>query len=76
MYVKSVSWGSLGRTVSSMPNIIDTLGKFQNLDPNFVTFFDVLRHFSAHTENFKYRNRDLDKIAVILVVDLVLYVQY
>ena len=72
MYVKSVSWGSLGRTVSSMPNIIDTLGKFQNLDPNFVTFLDVLHHFSAQLGNIKYLNCNLDKIAVILVVDLAL----
>ena len=46
------------------------LGKFQNLDPKSVTFFDVLRHFLAHTGNIKYRNGNLDKIVVILVVDL------
>ncbi len=35
-----------------------------------------LCHFLAHEGIFKYRNRNLDKNAIILVVDLVLYVQY
>ena len=34
-------------------------GKFQNLDSKFVTFFDVLRHFSAHKGIFENRNRKL-----------------
>ena len=44
-------------------------GKFLNLDPNSVPFFDVLHHFVAHKRNFKYQNRNLHKIAVILVVE-------
>ena len=51
-------------------------GKFQNLDPKSVTFFHVSRHFLALNRYFKYRNRNLDKIAVILVVSRGLYVQY
>ena len=51
-------------------------GKFQNLDPKFVTFFDVLRHFSAHQGDSKYQIHNLHKIAIILVADLVLYIQY
>jgi len=38
--------------------------------------FYVLCHFSAQNENSKYRYRNLDKIVVILVVVLELYVQY
>ena len=41
---------------------------------NLSRFFHVLRHFLAHKDNFRYRNRILDKIAVISMVDLVLYV--
>ena len=51
-------------------------GKFQNLDPKYVKFFDVLQHLSVYKENFKYWNRYLDEIAVFLVVDLVLYIKY
>ena len=46
---------------------IKARGKFQNLDPKTVT---------APKGNFKCRNRNLDKIAVILVVGRGLYVQY
>jgi len=49
---------------------------FQNLDPKFATFFYVLHHFVAQLRKIGYLKRNLDKIAVILVVDLVLYVQY
>ena len=52
------------------------LGMFQNPDPKSVTIFHVLRHFLAQKGNFKYQNRNLHKIAIILVVDLVFYVQY
>ena len=51
-------------------------GMFQNLDPKYVTFFYVLRHFSAHKGQFKYQNRNLHKIAVILGVGLMFYVHY
>ena len=55
---------------------VQVQGMFQNLDPKFVTFFHVLRHFKAHKGHFEYRNRNLDKIPVILVCDLALYMQY
>jgi len=39
----------------------------------FFTFYVIFRHIE---EKFEYRNRKLDKIAVMLVVDLVFYVRY
>ena len=50
-------------------------GKFQNHDPKSITFFTFYVIFST-VGKIGYLNRNLDKIAVILVVDLVFYVQY
>ena len=48
-------------------------GKFQNLDPKFfkfLTFYVIFQH--SRDIEIEYQNRNLHKIVVILVVDLVL----
>ena len=49
--------------------IINLHGKFQNLDPKFVTFFTS---FFSTIRKIEYPNRNLHKFETILVVDLVL----
>ena len=44
-------------------------GKSQNIDPKSVPFFTFYVIISAHKGKSEYLNRNLDKIAVILVVD-------